>query len=85
MYRSITFSSSRNQDWVFIADLLDELEINYKIRKLYDELGVSSQVNFYNKHDIVKFFEYINQTNDYDKFGLRRKYDKFMLLKEYVI
>jgi len=85
MYRSIAFSSSRDQDWVFIADMLDELNINYKIRTLTDERGESSQVNFYNKYDIIKFFNYINKTNDYDTLGLKRKYDKFIFLKERII
>ncbi len=85
MYRSISFSSSKEQDWIFIADMLDELGINYKIRTITDDRGKSSQVNFYNKYDIIKFFNYINKTNDYDKLGLKRKYDKFIFLKEMVI
>jgi len=85
LYRSLSFSASKGQDWVFIADLLDELEIKFKIRKLKDEKGESSQVYFFNKYDIIKFFEFINKTNDYDKFGLKRKYDKFIMLKEYII
>lgn len=82
IYKSLSFSASKSQDWVFIADLLDELEINYKTRKLEDELGESSQIYFFNKYDIIKFFDYINKTNDYNILGLKRKYDKFVFLKQ---
>jgi len=64
--------------------MLDKLDIKYKIRTLTDDRGESSQVNFFNKYDIIKFFKYINKTNDYDKIGLKRKYDKFILLNQYV-
>lgn len=84
MYKSVSFSASKEQNWIFITDLLDELDIKFKIRKLEDEKGKSSQVNFFNKHDIIKFFNYINKTNDYNKIGLKRKYEKFMFLKQHI-
>lgn len=82
MYKALSFSASKEQDWIFIADLLDELDIKFKARKLKDERGESSQIYFFNKYDILKFFNYINKTNDYVKIGLKRKYDKFVFLKE---
>jgi hypothetical protein len=85
LYRSLSFSASKNQDWSFIENLLDDLNIKYKIRKLKDDLGESSQIYFFNKHDIMLFFNYINKNNDYENMGLKRKFDKFIKLKSYII
>ena len=85
LYRSVAFSASKNQDWGFIEKLLDDLNIKYKIRNLKDDLGESSQIIFFNKYDIINFFNYINKNNDYENIGLKRKFDKFIKLKSYII
>lgn len=78
---SIYFSGEKNQDWSFLSNLFDNMNIKYKIRKLKDDLGESSQIYIWRHSDLIKFCEYIYLDNDNSY--LKRKYDKYIELLEY--
>ncbi len=77
-----SITSSYEQDWGFMINLCNELDIKYNI-KLIDRINKrtgkenkSSQFRITNKKGIKKIGEYIYQ--DYDNIGLKRKYDKYL-------
>lgn len=78
---AITFSSSVNQNWNFITRVLESKDIKYKIRKLRDKLGESSQLSIYESNSIYKFCKFIY--HDSEGLRLERKYDKYSEFLEY--
>ena len=73
---AIYFSSTKNQNWYFIEKVLKELDINYYIRLLKDDLGESSQLCIYDSKSIFKFCEYIYSNSE--NIRLERKYKKYL-------
>lgn len=78
----IYFYGSKNQNWSFILNIFDSLNIGYNhtinIRK-----GGKHQSSFIcvsRKYDCAKLFEYLYPNYIYD-FGLFRKYEKLLLGK----
>lgn len=72
---AIYFSSSVNQNWAFLCDILDEISVSYKIRKVKDRLGESSQLYVIDSLSIYNLceFMYVNSEN----MRLERKYNKY--------
>jgi hypothetical protein len=73
---SIYFSSTKNQNWYFLEKILRELDIDYYIRLLKDDLGESSQLCIHDSKSIFKFCEYIY--NYSENIRLERKYKKYL-------
>ena len=73
---AIYFSSTKNQNWHFIEKALKELDINYYIRLLKDDLGESSQLCIHDSKSIFKFCEYIYSNSE--NIRLERKYKKYL-------
>jgi intein/homing endonuclease len=74
----LNITSTYEQDWGFIVDLFNELNIKPKIKRTKyknkdNKTYNMSRVIIYNKIDIIKFCEYIYQ--NYDFMGLKRKYE----------
>lgn len=78
---AIYFSSSKYQNWHFLEKVLKELDINYYIRFLKDDLGESSQLCIHDSKSIFKFCEYIYLNSE--NIRLERKYKKYLDFIEY--
>jgi len=72
---SIYFSSTQNQDWKFITDILDEINVKYKCRICEDKLGRSSQIFINKSESIINICEFMYK--DSDGIRLERKYNKY--------
>lgn len=72
-------TGSVEYEWSSLRDVLDSLEIKYTERKINCPKHYSSEIRCSRSNDIVKFREYLYRG---ERFGLKRKYDKFMMVKE---
>jgi hypothetical protein len=77
-YFSIT--GTINQDWYEIENLLNKLNIKYKLTLKQRKTGNSSYIVISNKKDIIKLGDYI-YGEKYDNIGLDRKYKIYMEIK----
>ena len=78
--KTLSFAGPQNQNWSFITDILDELSIeNYTMENRIKH--PSSNIRIGNYYGIIKFGDYIYQNYNKDKIGLKRKHDKFVLIK----
>lgn len=78
---SIYFSSSYEQNWTYLEDILHKIKVNYKIRKLKDKLGKSSQLYINESMSIYNLCEFMYK--DSKDMRLDRKYNKFLKFIEY--
>lgn len=78
----LSFSSSLNQNWIFLENLCKELNINYSIHKEKRKTGNSSKFSIYGKYKVIKFCEYIYKNRYEDSIGLERKFNNFLQLKK---
>jgi len=78
---AVYFSSSSNQDWTFITEILDSLNVKYGMRINSDFMGKSSQLYIVDSLSIYNlcFFLY----KDSDGIRLERKYEKYKEFLEY--
>jgi hypothetical protein len=75
--RQYCIASTYNQDWSYMMSILDKIDCKFKIEKTKKERSQSSIIRITNK-DILKIGEFIYD----DFFGLNRKYEKFLIIKE---
>lgn len=79
-HHSVAFTSDKNQDWKFMINLFESININgYKIRIQSTKYGSRSQIRITNKLDIIKFDQYLYQDAD-DNIGLKRKKGRFRVI-----
>lgn len=75
---NINISSSYDQDWTYIEDLLNDLKINFCIIKTIAKTGNKhSCVTIRNKEGCKIFLDYIYNGYNMDNIGLIRKYQKY--------
>ena len=84
-----SLAGSYDQDWTYFENLLNKLKIKYSIQRRiqlrkHQKSTKSSCVRITNKQDIVKFGNYIYDNYHINNMGLKRKYDKYMLIKSYL-
>jgi hypothetical protein len=73
-------TSTIQQDWSFVINLFDKLEIEtYNSWKYNRKTGKSSNMSISNKWDIIKLGEYLY--NESEDLRLERKYIKYQLIK----
>ncbi|MFW6246945.1 MAG: LAGLIDADG family homing endonuclease [bacterium] len=73
-HRSMAFTSSDKQNWSFIINLFNEINIlNYKHRIIESRGGKSSQIRITNKRDLMVFDNYLYDDYDESQMGLYRK------------
>lgn len=77
--RNLAFWSVFNQDWNDLIKLMKTLGATYTIYFYDRKCGKSSALTSTRKESILKFGNYIYPNLEYD-FGLRRKFDKFLLV-----
>ncbi len=81
--RQFCITSSYEQDWKYMEDILKKLNIRYKIKKQVSKSGnKSSQIRVTSPFDIKSFGEWIYRNYKKDKIGLPRKYEKWKLISE---
>ena len=78
---SVYFSSSASQDWNFLSNILDELNVKYKHRIISDKLGESSQICIHDSESIYNLCEFIYR--DSENLRLERKFKKYTEFLEY--
>lgn len=80
--QEIAFWSVIDQDWSSLIELINSLKLTYSIYTYKRKNGnhKSSVLRMGGIDNIVKFGDYIYQ--NYDGIGLKRKYEKYLLLKE---
>lgn len=80
--QEVAFWSVIDQDWGSLIDLINSLGLTYSIYIYKRKNGKhnSSVLRMGGIDNIVKFGDYIYQ--NYDGIGLKRKYEKYLLLKE---
>lgn len=77
--RQFSIGGTYNQDWQFMIDLSKKLGIlKFDIGQSKTKNGNSSHFRYTSKSTVVTFGDYIYK--NYDGMGLKRKYDKFMLI-----
>jgi intein/homing endonuclease len=72
---SIYFSSTHDQDWKFITDILDDINVEYKYRICEDKLGKSSQISIKKTESIINLCNFMYK--DSEGIRLERKYSKY--------
>ena len=85
-YRSsrLYFYGDIKQEWECIFDLFKKIDLKYTYQTVSRKNGLhlSSFVGVYNRIDVIKFFNFLYPECLFD-IGLKRKYDKFMVVKKY--
>jgi hypothetical protein len=79
---NVVFAGSYEQDWSFMSNLCDELNINYSINRYVVKLGGYSHFSVRKKIDVKKLCDYIY--GDYDGIGFSRKYKKYLDVLKYI-
>lgn len=71
--------SGYEQNWEFIENLFNKLNIKYCIQRLIQKNGHKfSRIIISNKEGIIKLGEYIYKNYNQDKIGLNRKFIKYL-------
>lgn len=71
------FTSSINQDWSFISQIEDKLNIKFKIIEKTNNVGSYSRRLLDNCDGFIKFGNYIYQDYNENKIGFKRKFNIF--------
>lgn len=78
----ISFSSGINQNWNYLENMCNKLDLKYNISKITSKNSHSqSKFSIYGMYKTIKFCEFIYNGYPNDNIGLQRKYDKFLQLK----
>lgn len=80
-HKSMEISGPFSYKWDFFLNLLNKLKIKGKVIRRRSKTGNNSRVAFYSKKDILSFFNYIYPEEKMDEIGLKRKFNKFIELK----
>lgn len=76
---SITFSGAYDQNWVFLINLCQQLNIKYYISKFISKKNHKSSVfGIANLSDVIKLGNFLYSNYQQDGIGLSRKYNKFL-------
>lgn len=79
---SFGFSACYEQNWGFVKNLLEKLNIKYSYNKRIKKSGKDSSINVYSIDGVIKFGNYIYKNYHEDKIGLTRKYIKWSEIKQ---
>jgi hypothetical protein len=74
--------SGYEQNWKFIESIFKNLNIEYHIQRMIQKNGHKfSRIIISNKEDVKKLGNFIYENFDNDNIGLKRKYEKFLIIK----
>ena len=79
---SIVFTSTINQDWFFMVNLCNQLNIKYHIYTNKVKNGGYSHFSITKKNDVKIICDYIY--SDYDNLGFNRKYKKYLDMLQFI-
>lgn len=79
----ITITSTIEQDWSYVEDVIKSLNIKYAIYKHIGKKGAYSIVSV-NGDNALTFGKYLYDSYEEDNIGLNRKYLKFKEMSEFV-
>mgnify|MGYP001613579597 CR=1 FL=1 len=88
-HRRASICSTYEQDWKFVKDLASELNFNFAIEKTKRINKSSGNENKYSKIHIQNlrslnlFLFYVYEGYETDNIGFKRKYDKWVLIKNH--
>lgn len=73
-----SISSTFEQEWDFIQDLCNYLDIySFNIKRKKTKTGSYSQISITKQKDLIKLFDYIYSSYKIDGIGFFRKYEKY--------
>ena len=75
---AVTFSSSINQDWNFLAQYCESLDIKFSTTKVLTKTGSSSVFLVRGKHNAIKLLIDLYKDYEHNQIGLPRKYNKYL-------
>lgn len=78
---AIYFSSTQDQDWKYLTNILDDIKVKYKTRINVDNLGKSSQLYINESQSILNLCEFMYR--DSSNLRLERKYSKYLQFLDY--
>ena len=78
----VVFAGPYNQDWSFMIDLCNKLNINFTINNWVVKMGGYSHFRVNKKNDVKILCDYIYC--DYDNIGFSRKYKKYIDIVNYI-
>jgi hypothetical protein len=73
---SITFSSTYDQNWNYLTNILDTIEVKYRVRLCKDNLGKSSQLNIFDSKSIKNLCDFMYKNSE--SLRLERKFKKYI-------
>lgn len=73
---------SYEQNWMWIEKIFNELNIKYTIKRKIQNINSKYSIIYINKNSIGRFGKYIYEDYETDKIGLKRKYEKFILINQ---
>ena len=79
-----SLAGSYKQDWSYFEHLLNKLKIKYSVQRRIQNNNKSSCIRITNKHGIIKLGNFIYNNYKIDNIGLKRKYDKYKLIKSHL-
>lgn len=78
----VVFAGSYEQNWNFMVDLCNELNISFSIDKRIVEKGKYSHFRINKKNDVKKICDYVYF--EYDNIGFSRKFKKYLEVITYI-
>ena len=82
--KQYSIAGTYNQDWCDFENLMEEFGCDYTTENVLSKKGYkSSFLRITNKKSLLSFGKYIYKTIEKDKIGLKRKYNKFIEIKNH--
>lgn len=72
--KQMSISSTYEQDWTYVENILLSLNVKYKINRFKREKSSYSIIRITNKNGIKLFGEFLYENYENDNIGLKRKY-----------
>ncbi len=76
-----SYCSNFDQDWKSMENILNELQIKYKIERSSCKTGKHSKLHIGGQGESSKFGDFLYQSRNLDGLGLNRKYEKYLIIK----
>ena len=78
----VVFTGTYEQDWVFMCELCDDLDINFSIDRRIVKKGKYSHFRVNKKNDVKTLLDFIY--HEYDNIGFSRKFGKYQDIIKYI-
>lgn len=78
----VSFASGITQNWNYLSNILNKLNIEYSIIRRESAHGNSSQLIIYGIKKVVKFLDYLYSDEKMTPLALKRKFDIYIKIKK---